>query len=122
MTRLWSLLALIFVTHAGAAEPLIHGLWVWKTPSALTAPDSDETLRDFCQAEGINEIYLSIPSREIGSLAARLPALIHRMHAARIRVEALLDSIDADLPGNPREKLLALVSDIVRLNADHPAD
>jgi hypothetical protein len=122
MPRLWLLLAFILMTHAGAAEPFVHGLWVWKTPSVLAAPGSEDTLRDFCQSEGINEVYLSIPSREWAALEGRLPTIIHRMHAGGIRVEALLDSVDADLPGPPREKVLSLVREIVRFNADHPAD
>lgn len=122
MTRLLSLLACLFVIRAGAAETFVHGLWVWKTPSVLAAPGSEEALRDFCQAEGINEVYVSIPSREFTALTARLPAIIDRLHDAHIRVEALLDSIDADLPGKPREKLLGQVREIVRFNAEHPAN
>jgi hypothetical protein len=122
MPRLWTFLAFFLVAHAEAEEPFVHGLWVWKTPSILAAPGGEEALRDFCQAEGIGEIYLSTPSRGFDALAVRLPALIRRLHAAHIRVEALLDSIDADLPGKPREKLLAQVEEIVRFDADHPTD
>lgn len=43
--------AAMVATLASAAiaqEPFVHGLWVWKTASVLTAPNSGETLRDFC--------------------------------------------------------------------------
>lgn len=40
----------------------IHGLWVWKGPSVLDSSADVESLRDFCRAERINEVYISVPN------------------------------------------------------------
>src|SRR5690348_9058462 len=79
-----------------AAEAPVHGLWVWKTPTVLTPAGAAERLRDFAKAHDINEVYVSVSRRDDLSHDAPLIALIDRLHQAHIRVEALLDSIDAD--------------------------
>ncbi|MDR3406835.1 MAG: hypothetical protein P4L99_30400 [Chthoniobacter sp.] len=106
--------------HAHAAEVPIHGLWVWKTPSVLTPPGSAEALRDFAKANGITEVYVSISSRDHPAQDAPLIALIDLLHQSHIRVEALLDSIDSDEAGPPRDKFLALAQTIVDFNTAQP--
>ncbi len=41
-------------------------------------------------------------------------------HESNIRVEGLLSSVYADMPGKPREKLLAQVHEVIRFNQRHP--
>jgi hypothetical protein len=107
----------------------VHGLWVWGTLYVLDEPGSAERLRDFCQSQGINEVYVSISGRggpstgfsgalEEGQIS-RLIALLHRSH---IRVEALFGSTDADQPGKHRQKLLEHVRGIAQFNQKHPGD
>ena len=95
---------------------------MWKTPTVLATLNSEEALRDFCRSKGINEVYVSIPSREFKVLENRLPKLINLLHEANISIEALLDSIDADKPGKPREAMLDHVKSILQFNQRHPAD
>ena len=85
--------------RVGATEAPVHGLWVWKRSSVLEPVGSAETLRDFAKTNGITEIYLSISIHDHLMEDAPLVALIDLLHQASIRVEALLDSIDADQPG-----------------------
>jgi len=117
-----SFLILLFlrVTCVHATDAPIHGLWVWKTPSVLAQPGSAEALRDFAKTNGINEVYVSISSRDHPAQDAPLLALIDLLHQSHIRVEALLDSIDSDEPGPPRDKFLALAQSIVDFNAAQP--
>jgi hypothetical protein len=82
-------------------------------------------LLKFCESEGINEVYLSVGAnpRTMGvpneQQIAHLIALLHRSH---IRVEALLSSVDADQPGQPRDKLVGRVQGILRFNQRHPEE
>lgn len=99
-----------------------HGLWVWKTSSVLEAPRGAETLRDFCQSEGINEVYVSVSASGDTSVERRLASLIALLHRSNVRVEALLSSEDADEPGQHRKKLLDDVQGIIQFNQNHPAD
>ena len=60
--------ALLFATlslpaSAQTSSTLVHGLWVWKSPTVLAAPHAAESLRDFCKSQGINEVYVSISAR-----------------------------------------------------------
>ncbi len=107
-------------TGAWADERHVHGLWVWKTATVLDAPGSAEALRNFCRSTGINEVYVSIPNNGIVPDDARLLGLIGLLHQAKIRVEALFGSADADKPGMPREQLLDQVRGIVLSNRQHP--
>jgi len=107
------------VAHTRSAEVPIHGLWVWKTSSVLAAPGSAKALRDFAVANGINEVYVSISHRDNLAQDPPLLALIVLLHQSQIRVEALLDSIDADEAGKPRDTFLELARSIVRFNATH---
>ena len=106
-------------TALAADNVAVHGLWVWKNAPVLQTPRATETLRDFCQSRGINEVYLSAASEPEENRVTRLIAILHR---SGIRVEALLSSEDADLPGKHREKILAGVAKIVQFNRTHPAD
>jgi hypothetical protein len=100
----------------------VHGLWVWKSPTVLEAPQGAEMLRDFCRAQGINEVYVSVSARSEASEDSQLAHLIGLLHRANIRGEALLSSADADEAGKHREKLLEHVREIVQFNQRHPAD
>jgi hypothetical protein len=100
----------------------IHGLWVWKGPSVLEAPQGAEGLRGFCQSQGVNEVYFSISSH--GQMAGEglLTHLINTLHRSNIRVEALLSSEDANETGKHREKLLDHVREVIQFNQRHPRD
>src|ERR1700690_1058545 len=95
----------------GAAVPAcgatsVHGIWVWKSQSVLESPHAAETLRDFCESQGINEVYVSVSTRNTASDDERLTRLIAVMHRSNIRVEALLSSENADEGGKHLDKLL----------------
>ena len=107
---------------AAAVPALVHGLWVWKSPSVLEAPRGSEALRDFCKSEGINEVYVSVSQRSEASEESQLARLIGLLHRSDIRVEALLSSTNADEPGKHRETLLEHVREIVQFNQQHPSD
>jgi hypothetical protein len=98
-----------------------HGLWVWKGPAILAAPDGTAQLRDFCRAAGITEAYVSILSHGELTEEAGLAHLVHVLHASGIRVEALLSSETADEAGKHRETLLARVRTVLAFNARHPS-
>jgi hypothetical protein len=125
---LWSLCAAFGAALPGTVfsqQALVHGLWVWKTPSILTAPRSAETLRDFCRSQEINEVYISfsragVATSSQGEEDRRLAQLIAVLHGSGIRVEALLSSTDADLPGKHRDKLLDHVQEVLEFNRQHP--
>jgi hypothetical protein len=102
----------------GNAAP-IHGLWVWKSPTVLEAPNAAESLIAFCKAQGINELYVSISERSEAAEENQLVHLIELAHGAHIRVEALLSSTEADEPGKHRDTLLRHVKGIVEFNQRH---
>lgn len=121
----WAWIIILFALPlsgvAAQAPSLIHGLWVWKTETVLEVPRGAETLRDFCQSNGINEVYVSISAR---SPTLNLDALVHLidlLHQPSIQVDALLSSVDADEPGKGRDKLLGQVREILNFNRQHPA-
>jgi hypothetical protein len=105
-----------------AADPPVHGLWVWKSPTVLEASRAAEALRDFCQSEGINEVYVSVSARTEAAEESQLVQLITLLHRSNVRVEALLSSADADEPGKHREKLLDHVREILQFNRQHSED
>jgi hypothetical protein len=122
----WIFCAVLF----GLARPafpqpgagLVHGLWVWKSPTVLEAPGGPEALRDFCTSQGINEVYLSISANSEAAEESALARAIGLLHSANIRVEALLSSTEADEPGKHRETLLNHVEGIVQFNEKHRND
>src|SRR5580658_7422824 len=83
------LAAILSVCFTAFAAGEVHGLWVWKTSSVLEAPQGAENLRDFCQSQGINEVYVSISTR------------------------------DADAAGKHRDKLLDHVRGVLAFNQNH---
>jgi hypothetical protein len=107
---------------AAVAPSLVHGLWIWKSPTILGAPRGAEALRDFCKSEDIDEVYVSISERTEASEESQLAHLITLLHGSNIRVEALLSSVDADEPGKHRETLLRHVQEIMQFNQKHPTD
>ena len=107
-------------TLAADTPAPVHGLWVWGTLTVIKGPRSAETLRDFCQSEGINEVYVSVSELKGGE--NQFAGLIALLHQSKIQVEALLGSKDADEPGPPREKLLDHLREIIQFNQTHPMD
>lgn len=112
----------VLYAAAGTSPGLVHGVWVWKSPTVLEAPRGAEMLRDFCKSEGINEAYVSYSSNSAAAEEGHLAHLIGLLHGSNIRVEALLSSVDADEPGKHREKLLGHVMEIVQFNQKHLAN
>jgi hypothetical protein len=110
------------ITRTHAAEAPLHGLWVWKTADVLAKPGSSEALRDFATANEINEIYVSVSSRDRLAEGSPVVALIGLLHRSHIRVEALLDSVDSDKAGEPREAFLAKARAIVQFNERQPPE
>jgi hypothetical protein len=107
------------LAFAGQSVP-VHGLWVWKGPAIISSAHNLQLLREFCDSEGITEIYISVSEHGDLSGLGRFADLIAPLHASHIRVEALLSSENADEPGKHRDKLLDRVRDIVRFNRLHP--
>jgi hypothetical protein len=108
-----------------AAQPapaFVHGLWVWKSPEVLQAPQGAERLRDFCKAQGINEIYVSFSAASAPAEERDFTHLISLMHRNGMRVDALLSSTDADEPGKHRDKLLDRVKGVIEFNRRHPGE
>jgi hypothetical protein len=95
-------------------------MWVWKSPAVLAQPNAAEKLRDFCLANTINEIYISVNGSMDAAGQGRLVHLIGVLHPASIRVDALFSSTDADQGGAHLEKLLGEVSAIGSFNQKHP--
>jgi hypothetical protein len=126
MLRYLKLMPLLLVAVIGtclqpveAAEPPVHGLWIWKSAEVLDDAQSIQAIRGFCQAQAITEIYVSMSSRYDALDAMRLSQLITHMHQSGIRVEALLSSTDADEPGAPRTRLIDQVQAVLQFNRDH---
>jgi hypothetical protein len=120
------LLALLFIAalhvatlRAKAAEAPVHGLWIWKGPTVLEEAHAPEALRDFCKAQGVTEVYVSVSQRGEMMPDASMARMIEVLHAANIRVEALLSSENADEGGKHLDKLLDHVRAIVQFNRGH---
>jgi hypothetical protein len=109
-------------TATAADHPLVHGLWVWKSPMVLEAPGGAQALVDFCKSQGISEVYVSLSGRSEAAEESQLAQLIDLLHRSGIRAEALLSSTEADEPGKHRDTLLAHVQTIVEFNRRHRAD
>jgi hypothetical protein len=117
ISLLWAAMVATLTSAGNAQEPYVHGLWVWKTASVLTAPNSSETLRDFCRTQTVNEVYLSYsPDKADATEEEQVAAVIALLHRSGIRVEALLSSVNADEPGAHREKLLGHVRAVLEFN------
>ncbi len=117
---LTSLLVVALSLPLSAQEPTpSHGLWVWKSPAVLEVPRGPETLRDFCQSQLVNEIYISASTLADPAANKRFTRLIRLLHRSHIQVEALLNSIDADEPGKARDKLLNQVQEVLQFNRNH---
>jgi hypothetical protein len=95
----------------------------------LQLPRGPETLAAFCRSRGINEVYASFSGDRDASTPSggvseedRVADLIAVLHRSNLRVEALLSSADADMPGKHREKLLDDVRAVVQFNQKRPRD
>ena len=110
----------LYAFHTQAAAEPVHGLWVWKTSTVLAAPGSAEAVCNFAKTNEINEVYISISQRDHPAHDTPLLALIDLLHQSHIRVEALLDSIDADEVGKSRDTFLELARSIVQFNEVQP--
>lgn len=113
--------ALSLSTFAATIPAQVHGLWIWKSPGVLEARRGAETVLDFCKAQDINEVYVSVSARSEAAEESRLAHLIDLLHRSNIRVEALLSSTDADEPGKHRATLLNHVQEIMQFNRRHSA-
>src|SRR5580658_5662362 len=122
-----ALAALLASLPAFAAMPAaadtapVHGLWVWKGPSILAEARGADALLQFCRAQGINEVYVSVSAHGDLSGLNQFSGVIERLHGASIRVEALISSTDADEAGKHCDKLLDHARQIVQFNRSHPA-
>jgi hypothetical protein len=105
-----------------ADTPTVHGLWVWKSPTVLEEPRGAEKLRDFCKAQGINEVYVSVSAKSEPEEDKQLAGLIGTLHRSGIHVEALLSSADADEAGKHRQTLLEHVRMIAQFNQRHSGE
>jgi hypothetical protein len=114
--------AVVLPAFAEGASAPVHGVWVWKSPTVLGAPDGAEALLNFCKSEGINEVYVSVSERSMAAEESQLAHLIALLHRSNIRVEGLLSSTDADEPGKHRETLVRHAEEIVEFNQRHPGD
>lgn len=114
-------LAVGFVWFSAAAQErsLARGLWVWKGPATVATEQGAKRLRDFCVAQSIDEVYISVSAQGDRDADAHLARAIGELHRAHIRVEALLSSEEADEPGKHRDKLLDHVREIIAFNAQH---
>ncbi len=104
---------------AQAVDEPVHGLWVWKGPSIVDEASRAASLRDFCSSQGINEVYISVTAEGAPRLRMQFAQLIGLLHRAKVRVEALLSSENADEPGEHREKLLQRVQAVLQFNQQH---
>jgi hypothetical protein len=116
------LLAVPPIAVGSEASARIHGLWVWKGPSILQTRGSAESLRDFCRAEGVSEVYVSVSERGQMMNQRSMAQMLDVLHRANIRVEALLSSENADEGGAHLEKLLGRARAILQYNWEHPRD
>lgn len=111
---------LIFASSAFAQErPLARGLWVWKGPATVATEQAVRQLRDFCVAQSINEVYISVSAHGDSDANTHLARAIAELHRSHIRVEALLSSEEADETGKHRDKLIEHVREILGFNARH---
>jgi len=117
----------IFVVLLGTNPPNIdaadsgpaHAMWVWESPTVLAQANAAENLGAFCQANGISEIYISVNGSMDTTGQSRLDDLIGVLHTAKVRVDALFSSTDADEGGAHLQKLLSEVSAIESFNQSH---
>ena len=107
--------------YAADSSP-VRGLWAWKGPTVLKSARDAEKLRDFCQDQGINEVYVSISERGQMMPEDSMSRTIDVLHRANIRVEALFSSENADEGGNHLEKLLGDVRAVVQFNQKNPRE
>jgi hypothetical protein len=112
---LWAAAPAALAAEAGR----VHGLWVWKGPTVLATTPQAQQLAEFCRAQGINEVYVSVFDHGRLGDAAALTRLIGVLHAGGVRIEALLSSTDADQPGKHRDSLLARVREVQSFNGSH---
>ena len=109
-----------FLPRADSAAP-VHGLWVWKGPTVVGGAHGAALLRDFCRAQGVTEVYVSVSEKGQMMSSDQMAGMIDALHRANIRVEALFSSENADQGGAHLEKLLDRVRTIVQFNRSHGA-
>jgi hypothetical protein len=92
-------------------------IWLLLGPFCVRVLGADAAaLRDFCQAQGINEVYVSFSGKGDASEEREVARLIGLLHRSRIRAEALISSTEADEPGKYRDKLLDKVRAVIQFN------
>jgi hypothetical protein len=88
----------------------------------LESRGSAESLRAFCRAEGVNEVYVSISERGQLMTPGSMSRMLHVLHRGNIRVEALLSSENADEGAAHLDKLLGRARAVLQFNREHPAE
>lgn len=110
------LMGAVSVSLGATEDEPLHGLWVWSGPSILRSPEDLQRLTHFCQAQGVNEVYLAVTERGEMMDPRLITQAIELLHHSGVRVAALLSSESADEPGKHRQKLLDAVTQIVDFN------
>jgi hypothetical protein len=120
----WAILGVLLGMNpygaAAAGNGQVHAMWVWKSPTVLAQANAADKLAGFCQENGISEIYISVNGSMDTTGQSRLDRMIDILHTAKIRVDAMFSSTDADEGGAHLQKLLAEVSAIESFNQSHP--
>ena len=108
-----------FSAKAQQSAP-VHGLWVWRGRSVLEDPRGVDSLADFCRAQGITEVYVSVSERGEIMSGPSMARMIDVLHRGNVRVEALFSSENADEGGRHLDKLMDRVRTILQFNDKHP--
>ncbi len=101
----------------GAPTELSHATWVWNTAQTLADDAQQQRLVQFCQTEGLTQVFLSI-NREIMSSAQStniLQTTITRLHQNAISVSALIGDPMWIFPSK-RNHLIAGLDFIIEYN------
>lgn len=114
-------LTLLATPLSAQEQSRVRGLWVWKGPTVVATEQGANALRDFCVAQKINEVYISVSAKgdATANVDEHLARAVSLLHHSQIRAEALLSSEEADEPGKHRDKLLDHVREIIAFNEHH---
>jgi hypothetical protein len=93
-----------------------RGIWVWGTTKRLDDPRAAEIILETCRESRLNEVYLSVGNGAMRH--PRFPELVKTLYDAGIRVEALMGEA-AWYQAEHRHEMLAVVDEVIALNARH---
>jgi hypothetical protein len=101
---------------------LRRALWVWSTTEILQSARSEDQLVAFCQARGIDHVFLQLPGRphQLRRLSDLTPmaGLLGKLHRVGVAVDALDGSPALALTENRRE-VDATVGAVIAYNRGH---